>query len=92
VELDIEDIRRQLGPDQCLFGNFDSYLLLRGERTGIRREVRRQIEAAGPRAFIMGTGSPICDGTDPEVIDFWIDEVRTASAGPATGGCVSVRP
>jgi uroporphyrinogen-III decarboxylase len=79
VELDIEDIRRQLGPDQGLFGNFDSYLLLRGERAGIRREVRRQIEAAGPRAFIMGTGSPICDATDPEAIDFWINEVRTVA-------------
>jgi hypothetical protein len=24
----------------------------------------------------MPTGSPVCDGTDPEAIDFWIAEVR----------------
>lgn len=81
VEMDIGAIRSAVGPDQCLFGNFDSYLLLAGDRAAIREEVRRQVRAAGPRAFVMGTGSPICDGTDPEVVDFWIEEVRNAAAG-----------
>ena len=76
VEMDIGEMREMVGPDQCLFGNFDSYLLARGDRDAIRSEVHRQIESAGPRAFIMGTGSPICDATEPDVIDFWMDEIR----------------
>ena len=78
VEMDIGGIRRAVGPDVCLFGNFDSYLLLSGDRDAIRREVRRQITAAGPHYFIMGTGSPLCGGTDPEVIDWWVRVVREA--------------
>ncbi len=72
VEMGIDEVRRMVGPAQCLFGNFDSYLLLEGDRDAIAREVDRQIASAGPGAFIMGTGSPVCDGTEPEVIDFWI--------------------
>jgi hypothetical protein len=25
----------------------------------------------------MGVGSPICDGTDPDTFDFWLNEART---------------
>lgn len=80
VEIDIAEVRRRLGPEICLFGNFDAYLLERGSRDAIRAEVRRQVEAAGPRFFAMGTGSPVCDATDPDVLDFWIDEVRSFAA------------
>lgn len=81
VEMDIAAVRRAVGPGLCLFGNFDSYLLLRGDREAISREVARQIRAAGrDGAFIMGTGSPICDATDPEVVDFWIAETRRFAA------------
>jgi len=77
VEIDIAAIRKEVGPEQCLFGNFDSYLLLRGDRDAIAREVARQINVAGrDGAFVMGTGSPICDATDPDTIDFWIAETR----------------
>lgn len=80
VEMDVGEIRREVGPEQCLFGNFDSYVLLRGDREAIAAEVRRQIAAAGREgAFIMGTGSPICDATDPEVVDFWIAASRDAA-------------
>jgi len=78
VEMDIAAIRREVGPEQCLFGNFDSYLLLRGDREAIAREVTRQVSGAGGGGFIMGTGSPICDATDPEIVDFWIAAVRAA--------------
>lgn len=78
VEMDIGELRRMVGPEQCLFGNFDSYLLLRGDRDAIRAEVRRQTRDAGPTAFAMGVGSPVCDATDPDVIDFWISEVANA--------------
>lgn len=76
VEMDIGQIRRQVGPDQCLFGNFDAYLLLAGDREKIRSGVRRQVSEAGPRAFVMGTGSPVCDATNPDVIALWISETR----------------
>lgn len=76
VEMDIADMRRLAGPEICLFGNFDAYLLLAGDRQGIRDQVRRQLAAGGPRAFVMGTGSPVCDATDPAIVDFWFDLLR----------------
>ncbi len=79
VEIDIGEVRKGLGEDICIVGNFDAYLLLSGDREAIRREVRRQISLGGPRNFIMGTGSPVCDGTDPDILDFWMDEVRKAA-------------
>jgi uroporphyrinogen-III decarboxylase len=78
VEMDIGEVRKVVGPDLCLFGNFDSYLLLAGDRQRIREEVDRQIRGAGSRAFIMGTGSPICDGTEPDTVDYWIGLGRGA--------------
>jgi uroporphyrinogen-III decarboxylase len=47
VEMDIGLIRQAIGHEICLFANFDAYLLLRGERAPIEREVARQIHAAG---------------------------------------------
>jgi len=77
VEIPIGDVREAVGPGQCLFGNFDAYALLRGDRAEIESEIHRQFDAAGrDGAFVMGTGSPVCDGTDPEVIDFWLDTVH----------------
>ncbi|MFB3881890.1 MAG: uroporphyrinogen decarboxylase family protein [Armatimonadota bacterium] len=77
VEIPIGDVRTAVGPRQCLFGNFDAYALLRGDREEIESEVHRQFDDAGRHgAFVMGTGSPICDGTDPEVVDFWLDAVH----------------
>jgi uroporphyrinogen-III decarboxylase len=81
LELDVGEVRRMVGPAYCLFGNFDAYLLLAGDKARIEAEVRRQIESAGrDGAFIMGTGSPICDATDPDIIDFWTDCVRAYRA------------
>lgn len=77
VEMDIAEMRKLVGPDVCLMANFDSYLLMQGDRDAVRDEVRRQIEAAGPTSLVMGTGSPVCDATDPDVIDFWIAETRS---------------
>lgn len=81
VEIDVADIRNRLGTNACLFGNFDSYLLMRGERELIKKEVERQVKSAGPGSFVMGTGSPVCDATDPDVVDFWIGETRGISCG-----------
>lgn len=79
VEMNVGEVRQKLGPDACIFSNFDAYLLQRGDRDVIAAEVRRHISEAGPRAFGMGTGSPVCDATDPDIIDFWIKEVQQAA-------------
>ena len=79
VEIEPAEVRRALGPDVCIFGNFDSYLLLRGDREKIAREVERHVREAGPHSFVMSNGSPVCDATDPDVLDFWIAETRRAA-------------
>ncbi len=76
VDLDLEALYAASGDGCCLFGNFDAYLLLRGGRAAIAQEVSRMRNAAAGRQFIMGTGSPICDETDPEIIDWWMSLVR----------------
>lgn len=76
--MDIAEVREILGPKQCIFGNFDAEnVLLRGTKEDIEREVIRQIDSAGRNgAFIMGTGSPICDDTDQEQVDQFIQLTR----------------
>jgi uroporphyrinogen-III decarboxylase len=76
--MDIGKVREILGPKQCIFGNFDAEnVLLKGNREDIEREVKRQIDSAGrDGAFIMGTGSPVCDDTTPESIDHFIQRTR----------------
>jgi uroporphyrinogen-III decarboxylase len=76
--IDIGKVRKIMGPEVCIFGNFDAEnVLLRGSKEDIQREVIRQINSAGQDgAFIMGTGSPICDDTDPGQIDLFIELTR----------------
>jgi len=76
--IDIAQVREIMGSKQCIFGNFDAEnVLLRGTRDDIEREVIRQIDSAGrDGAFIMGTGSPVCDNTDPKQIDMFIQLTR----------------
>ncbi|MGQ9581118.1 MAG: uroporphyrinogen decarboxylase family protein [Armatimonadota bacterium] len=78
VTIDVGVVRQELGDGICIFGNFDSYLLQRGDQQKIAAEVKRQVNSAGPMRFVMSNGSPICDSTDPEVIDFWIAQTRCA--------------
>ncbi len=76
--MDIGKVREIVGPKQCIFGNFDAEnVLLKGNKEDIEREVKRQIDSAGrDGAFIMGTGSPVCDDTDPENVDHFINFTR----------------
>jgi len=76
--MDIGEVRKIVGPNQCIFGNFDAEnVLLHGNKEDIEREVRRQIDSAGKDgAFIMGTGSPICDDTPIENVDYFIKYTR----------------
>ena len=72
--MDIVKVREIVGPDQCIFGNFDAEtVLLRGTKEDIKGEVKRQIDSAGKDgAFIMGTGSPVCDDTPIENLNYLI--------------------
>jgi len=76
--MDIGKVREIVGPKTCIFGNFDAEnVLLRGSKEDIEKEVIRQVNSAGQNgAFIMGTGSPICDDTDPQQIDYFIEMTR----------------
>ncbi len=75
-EMAIKKVRDIIGTERCLFGNFDPTLLLKNNREEIDKEILRQTKAAKKGSFVMGTGSPICDGTDPEMIDYFINKTR----------------
>lgn len=73
IEQDIGEVRRLLGPDQCLFGNMDAYALLRGDWPEIAARARHQQETAGSTGpFIISNGSGLCDATQPAVVDRWL--------------------
>jgi len=73
-DLDIGEARTLLGPDQCLLGNLSAYSLLNGNWSEIAARTRYQIESAGgDRPFILSTGSGLCDGTDPAIVDRWLN-------------------
>jgi len=76
--MDIGKVREIVGPKQCIFGNFDAEnVLLKGTKEDIEREVKRQIDSAGrDGAFVMCTGSPICDDTEPENVELFIQYTR----------------
>ena len=73
-EQDIAEIRRILGPDQCLYGNMNAYSLLKGDWDDITARAQYQYEKAGKTGpFIMSNGSGVCDKTDPTIINKWIN-------------------
>jgi hypothetical protein len=79
-ELDIGEARTLLGPEQCLFGNLSAYSLLRGNWPEIAARTRYQFDSAGGnRPFILSTGSGLCDGTDPAIVDRWLEYARSLS-------------
>jgi len=80
AEQDIAVIRNTLGSEQCLYGNMNAYSLLGGNWDDIAERTRYQYEkGAKTGPFIMSNGSGICDKTEPEIIDRWIDYYFTLS-------------
>ena len=67
-EIEIGDVRRQMGEKAGLFGNVDVLgVLQNGTEDLWRREIERQVRAAGGNGrFVMSFGSPITPGTPPE--------------------------
>ena len=66
-ELEVGDVRAEMGPDACLLGNVDVYdIVERGDPDTWAAEVERQISAADPERFIVSCGSPTTFDTPAE--------------------------
>jgi hypothetical protein len=75
-EVDIVEIRRQLGDRICLIGFNDEQDLIAGDRKALSREMARQIQGAGSAgAFIMGT-TIVTEEVPLEHMDYYIDSVE----------------
>ena len=68
-KIDIGDVRREVGAERCLFGNLDVTRVRDADAETLRQEVFRQVEAAGPGAFVASTGSPLTLDTAPCRVD-----------------------
>jgi uroporphyrinogen-III decarboxylase len=80
--VDIAAIRKELGPERCLFGNMDVVLLRDGSPDAVNREVQRQIESAGPGAFVVSLGSPVTLDTPPGQVDLLMRAARAGTPEP----------
>ncbi len=92
--IEIGEVRAAVGEQLCLFGNIDTYEVLRmGVPETIRCEVERQLRAAGScGAFIMGIGSPLPLDTPVEHVRELIQHTRrcewpAAQTSPEVGTC-----
>jgi hypothetical protein len=66
-EVEVGQVRAELGNDVCLLGNIDVYdVVERGTPDEWAREVERQITNAGPERFVVSCGSPITFDTPPQ--------------------------
>jgi len=74
--VDIGEVRGTAGPERCLFGNLDVVRVRDGDREALRRDVRRQIDAAGSKAFVTSIGSPLTLDTPPHKVDWLIEAAR----------------
>jgi len=75
-EVDIVEMRRQLGDRMCLIGFNSERDLIEGHREALAREIERQIQGAGRHgAFIMGT-TIVTEDTPLEEMDYYIETVR----------------
>jgi uroporphyrinogen-III decarboxylase len=75
-EVDIVEIRHQLGDEICLIGFNDEQDLIEGDREALACEIQRQIEGAGRSgAFIMGT-TIVTEEVPLEHMDFYAETVH----------------
>ncbi|MHB0879142.1 MAG: uroporphyrinogen decarboxylase family protein, partial [Anaerolineae bacterium] len=83
-EVDIVEMRRQVGDRMCLIGFNDETQLLEGNRAALEREIDRQIRGAGANgAFMMGN-TYLAEDTPAEQFDWYIETVhRLGQYGPA---------
>jgi uroporphyrinogen decarboxylase len=75
-EVDIVEMRRQLGDRICLIGFNDERDLIGGHREPLAREIERQIQGAGRHgAFIMGT-TIVTEDTPLDHVETYIEAVH----------------
>jgi hypothetical protein len=75
-EVDIVEIRRQLGGEICLIGFNDEQQLISGDREALSCEMDRQVQGAGVNgAFIMGT-TIVTEEVPLEHMDYYIETVH----------------
>ena len=74
--VDIGQVRTMVGPGRCLFGNLDVVRVRDGGRETLQGDVRRQIDAAGPEAFVTSIGSPLTLNTPPQKVDWLMAAAR----------------
>lgn len=73
-DIDIEKVRRIIGNDVCLVGNVNPVLIEKGSKEEIKREVIRQISAAGIESrIIVGNGSEVTLSTNPQNVDVFVN-------------------
>ena len=78
IDLSVARVRQAFGPERCLFGNFDSELLLmRNDAAEIKTEVESQIRQSGKNSpFVFCTGSPIPSNIEIDAVDKMINTVK----------------
>ncbi|MGD0610824.1 MAG: uroporphyrinogen decarboxylase family protein [Anaerolineales bacterium] len=68
--INVEDVRKSLGPDICVFGNLDPIdLLIYGSDEALRQEVRRQVMVAGKNGSFVTSSNIISLPVKPEQIN-----------------------
>jgi uroporphyrinogen-III decarboxylase len=83
--LDAVELARRIEGRMCLFGNLDSiWCLLRGSVEDVRRETRRQLEAARFGPFIMASGSPVAFDTPATNIAAMMSTTRESAGAQST--------
>ncbi|NPV07995.1 MAG: hypothetical protein HPY83_08540 [Anaerolineae bacterium] len=75
--VDVVEIKRQVGDSLCLVGNVDSVeVMLRGRPADVEQAVRAQLPAAKNGGFIMSTGSPLTVDTPVENVHTFMRAAR----------------
>ena len=75
-QVDIVEMRRELGDKTCLIGFNYELDLIHGNREALAREIKRQIQGAGRHgAFIMGT-TIVTEEVPLEHMDYYIETVH----------------
>ena len=75
--IDLREVRRQVGPERCLFGNLDAVKLRDLPPARLTAEARRLIEAGGPCSYVTSNGSPITLDTPPAKVDIVTQAARS---------------
>ena len=86
-DVDIVEIRRQVGDSMCLIGFNDERYLIAGNQETLAGEIQRQIEGAGrDGAFIMGT-TIVTDEVPLAHMDSYVEAVERLGRyeSPAVG-------